>query len=282
MILRAVIMSLACLTLGRGPAAQTITGRVLDDSTGANLPHVRIGIEGRNLGTVSDERGRYTLDLETAGRDDRVSFARTGYRIERVPLRDLRGRPEGAVRLRPVFATTPLSVALSAGTLKQTGRSRTVGPKRATGQSACGQPATGSEIGLAVESEGKLFGLTEVSFELGEVTYDSLLFRMHVYGLTDDRVGEPLLRRELFARAVAGDTRVSVDVSRAGLLFERDVLVSVEAVRGFAASKGGRAVCYAVGAGGPAEVFVRRSSMDAWRVDAYPTIMLNVELQRYK
>lgn len=280
---RLLPLALAVLSFAQAELlGQSLTGRVVDDASGEPIPYAHVGIPGRNLGTVTDDAGAFELEVDGADRYDEFAVARVGYVAERLPFADVRDASDLVVPLEPAPAASPLRTALKGGSLKSSGRTKTFGPKRPGEEVACGVAGSGSELGVALEADGNLYGLKQIRLLLGGVTYDSLLLRFDVYPLTDGTPGESLLDSELLARAAQGDTWVTADLSGEGLLVDRDVVVTVEAVRGWSTRPGGRTVCYGIGTGGPSEVYVRRASMDEWHVESYPTVMLNVEVERYK
>ncbi len=65
---------------------QQITGTISDASTGEPLPGVNITVEGTTLGTVSDENGRYTINVPSA--NSVLVFSFVGYVSEKAETRD--------------------------------------------------------------------------------------------------------------------------------------------------------------------------------------------------
>ncbi len=59
--------------------AQFISGKVLDASTQQPLPYVNIGVLNKNLGTVSDEYGGFSLKLNPELLLDTLRFSMIGF-----------------------------------------------------------------------------------------------------------------------------------------------------------------------------------------------------------
>lgn len=271
------------LALARPGSAQELTGRVLDDESGAPLPFVHVGVAGKNLGTVSDEAGRFAIAVEDAADvDDELVLSRPGYAPQRLGLREAANARPLLVRLLPTPVAAARATARGRSGAAGADRIKTLGSKRVAEGDACSVPGLGSELGRAIRVGGHRYRLRAVNFLLSPVTYDSILFRINVYPVAEGEPGASLLGREVFVRAVAGQTWVRRDFSAEGLVLDRDAVVSIEAVWGWSSRKGGRNVCFAIGTGGAPEVYVRRSAMDAWRVDAYPTAMLTVDTEKIK
>ena len=58
---------------------QKISGTVLEMNSDKPVEYVNIGIVGRNIGTVSDQNGKYTLDIKSEHHDDTLRFSCIGY-----------------------------------------------------------------------------------------------------------------------------------------------------------------------------------------------------------
>jgi len=59
--------------------AQFISGKILDASTQQPLPYVNIGVLNKNLGTVSDEYGDFSLKLNPELLLDTLRFSMIGF-----------------------------------------------------------------------------------------------------------------------------------------------------------------------------------------------------------
>lgn len=58
--------------------AQTIKGTVTDAKTNAPLPYVNIGVIGKGIGTVTDDKGHYSLSLNQNSADT-IRISMIGY-----------------------------------------------------------------------------------------------------------------------------------------------------------------------------------------------------------
>lgn len=67
-------------------AQTTISGVVLDKQTGRALSHVSIATEGKDIHTVTNDDGRFTL--KTKQRPQYIQLSHIGYKTRRVNLTD--------------------------------------------------------------------------------------------------------------------------------------------------------------------------------------------------
>ncbi|HXD77773.1 MAG TPA: TonB-dependent receptor [Puia sp.] len=80
---------LLCLLLGyyTGVQAQSVKGRVLDDSTGEGLPQVSVTVSGVSVGTTTGADGFFSLFVPPDGKTHTLQFSYAGYTTMTLPLR---------------------------------------------------------------------------------------------------------------------------------------------------------------------------------------------------
>lgn len=71
-------------------AQTTITGTVYDSSDHSVLSYTSIGVEGKNIGTVSNAEGNFTLTIpDTALQTDSLTFSYIGYKTVKLKITDI-------------------------------------------------------------------------------------------------------------------------------------------------------------------------------------------------
>lgn len=81
------LLALALL-MTAGLQAQTLRGRVIDDSTGTGLPQVSVILSGTNKGTSTGSDGQFTLQLPADGKKHSLTASYTGYLSATIPVSD--------------------------------------------------------------------------------------------------------------------------------------------------------------------------------------------------
>jgi len=74
------------LMIHLGVQAQSIKGRVIDDSTNAGLPDVSVTLSGTTKGVMTGPDGSFTLPLPTDGKKHNLLFSHSGYGPLTVPI----------------------------------------------------------------------------------------------------------------------------------------------------------------------------------------------------
>lgn len=206
-------------------AQEYLRGTVADADTGEPVPFVNIGIQKLSRGTVSDENGMYRLRVDSP--EDIVTFSSIGYHTENVKAGKLSGDGDIALRQRPydmpaveVSAKLASDVILGAK-LEEQGHS--IG---------FGSSELGTEIGAHIEIGGKATFIKSAHFTVNHAAGDSLLFRVNLYELEDGEVRENLLPQNVIISAVQKRGTINVDLSKFNLVTSRDVLLSLEWIKG--------------------------------------------------
>ncbi|NRD20285.1 carboxypeptidase-like regulatory domain-containing protein [Winogradskyella eckloniae] len=66
--------------------SQSLKGTILDSITNQKLAYVHLSIKGQNIGTFSNENGKYILDLATTKKKDSLVISLIGYQNQYIPL----------------------------------------------------------------------------------------------------------------------------------------------------------------------------------------------------
>ena len=83
------ISVLACC-LSSARSQDLLRGRVLDSADRSAVPYVSIGIEGKNVGTMSDAEGNFVLPVaDAAGNADTLLFSCVGYAPRKIPVSEI-------------------------------------------------------------------------------------------------------------------------------------------------------------------------------------------------
>ncbi len=92
-----ICSSLVCFWLALSLPAQSLQSTILDFNTREPIPFVNIGILGKNIGTVSDANGQFTLDIPQAEMvpSDTLRFSSIGYQSLDFLVKDLATLPKG-------------------------------------------------------------------------------------------------------------------------------------------------------------------------------------------
>jgi hypothetical protein len=92
-----LLLWLPLLALGQSP--QVLRGRVLDAETHQPIPNAQVGVANNQIGTSTNDEGRFALNIPPAYQQERLTVALIGYRSYNQPLPPLPG-PELRIELK--------------------------------------------------------------------------------------------------------------------------------------------------------------------------------------
>lgn len=230
-LLKASLALLLICTLVR-VQGQTISGQVVDHSTGEPIAYVNIGIVGAGVGTVSDHQGFFHLRIDDMPDEAILRYSMLGYQTVDQEVRQFRNAgplSDQIIRLMPVALELPQV---------------TVNPKDYKAIRA-GNELTkpnlnagffyndlGNELGTMVEIKSRPAFVDQVNLHLAYCLYDTIFYRLNIYRTES---GQPVER--IYSSPLIIDYRghqgedVYVDLQDAQILVEDDFLVSLELIR---------------------------------------------------
>lgn len=269
---------LLCLVLFSVPQigqSQTCNGLVMDRETNEKLPFVHIGVKGKNIGVISDDKGQFKLDLSRVDNDESISFSIIGYKTTHLSK-------SSALKENLIVKLKPISYELKEIVVKgkeqkeiKIGRIKTT--KTTTGQSGVDKFGYGGEWGVKIKYPGESYYLKDVNFHTRFNTVDSVLYRINVYKLDQDLPGKSILQKEVFTKSYRKDKWISSSILSQNLIIEEDIIVTFELVQIWYRSKGENQLFYTHGKGYDEGMsFSKDSSFDNWKVNERAPIAMYV------
>lgn len=208
-----------------GSALQVIGGRVIDSDTGEGIPYVNIGIILNGSGTVSDENGKFSIKYKD--REDNITFSAIGYESLEKSVAQLKEDP--LTELSPVvYDLEEVSVST-----RGYDDARDLGHVlRKRGQSiGFGSTMLGTEIGGFIEINRETV-IYSAHFAINHINRQSLLLRVNLYEFQDGEPQRNLIPENVIIRSPDEPGVIDVDLSEYDIMTEKDVLLSLEWIKG--------------------------------------------------
>jgi hypothetical protein len=222
------------------PIQTAVTALVVNAQTHEPLAYVNVGVVGRDIGTVTDESGRFTLDLNKEFDNDTLRFSMIGFAPHAALVSDYRAlfaKGNGLVALDPtVYQLHNVNVRPHAY------KEKIIGNRTTTRSAAAGFASNdlGCEAGVRVKvKKNKPVYLKQFSASVASNIYDTIYFRINVYELDND--GMPT-RNAMFHNVVIKSTVKSgvlqVDLTPYNVVLEDDAVVTLEWLKDLGGTKG--------------------------------------------
>jgi hypothetical protein len=206
--------------------SQSQKGKVLSGETHLGIGFVNIGIIGKNIGTVSDEFGNFTIYLDTIYKNDSLRFSMIGYESKTFLVGNFKENPITNVYLNPrsynlkefeVIYHKPKEIRLGTPVLTNDLRS------------GFANNDLGSELGIKDHVRGKV-KLKDINLNVAVCTYDSVTYRLNIYQSVNQTEYKNILTKPIYLSFSKDKINkvITFDLSKYSIIIEGDVLITLE------------------------------------------------------
>jgi hypothetical protein len=238
--------------------AQTYSGNVFNEKK-EPMGYVNIGVIGKDIGTVSDISGRYSINIDPLFENDSIRFSYTGYTPVTIKVADFK-KQSHLISLKPqVFNLSEVVIKPIRIEEKRLGNNF-----KGLFQAGFKDNKQGYEMGILLKIKKRAI-LHKVSIRVTNCSYDSLCFRLNVYKETGKKTFVNVLRDPIYiySKAPKGPFTLSAKLSDNKLndiVVEGNTLVSMEFIKDL--GKGG--LYLAAGMIGTTSYY-RKTSQGKWK-----------------
>ncbi|HZL76127.1 MAG TPA: carboxypeptidase-like regulatory domain-containing protein, partial [Bacteroidales bacterium] len=157
--------------------SQSQSGRVLSSETNLGIGYVNIGIIGKNVGTVANGAGDFTLILDKIYNNDSLRFSMIGYESKTLPVSQFKKDSVRNVYLKPVlYSLQEVKVIFHKTREIKLGTEVVSNDLR----SGFAYNDLSSELGIKLHVKG-LVKLEDIALNVAVCTYDSVTYRLNIY-----------------------------------------------------------------------------------------------------
>ena len=248
-----------CLT-GNGLYAQLrLQGFITDSATAERLPFVNIGISQKNLGTVAAEDGTFTIDIPEQYLADTLSFSMIGYHELQLPIRQLAGRKN--IALRPMQVGLH-AVVVSGKKLVERKYGLKNNPLMHFWDASINQNDI-FEIAQLIKTGKGISKITSVNLLIGQHRNDSGTFRINFYEYDGHYPANRILTKSIVQTHAIKQGWLRFDISEHSVYVKENVVVAIEFIP---TGKTNTPVVYEIKPGGFGKSYVRTSSLGTWQM----------------
>lgn len=253
---------------------QIITGQVINESTGDPLVYVNIGILGSNMGTISDENGYFKLFVKDQPNDAKIKFTMIGFKSQTLSVIDFK-EDKNLIKLKEdITYLKEITITSSKPILKKIG-TKNSSRNIVTGWGTYG---TGGERGLRIDVKNQPIRIKDLNFYIAENSFDSVLLRLHIRSIANKIPSIELLKENILITVSKKSGWIKVDLSNNNLIYEQDVVVTLEWVRAWGKCKGSECLLFSLSLT-KGTLYAKEASEGSWSVKKLksPGIYLTVQ-----
>lgn len=212
-------------------AQHPFNATVIDAGTKAGISFASIGIKGKNIGTVANEKGSFELNISKCDEDDSLKISAIGYKTKGFTVTQIRQLGSKIITMEPI-AVKLEEVVIKSNKVKRkvlgTSKYSTRNCSAFTGESGNWK---GEEAAIrANNKKGKYVFIEDFNFYIIQNKYeDSLLFRLMLYSVNEKNLpGQTFLKKPIIFKTAVKQGVVHVDLKNYNITYSDDFFISLE------------------------------------------------------
>lgn len=235
---------------------QNITGIVINSGNKQPIEFVNIGIVSKNIGTVSDLKGRYSLFIDCRFDNDSILFSAIGYEPQLIKISDLRDKNENKVLLKEK-AYELSEVVIKPKMFKR----RILGVSTKFKKVAAGfkDNLLGYECGILMKVKRTAI-LKQVNINISDCSYDTVFYRLNIYKVQGKMDFKNILNEPIYIKMAEElvKSEIQIDLQSKDILVDGDFLITLEHIKDL--GEGHLFFCAGLGK----KTYFRKTSQGKW------------------
>ncbi|MGB4775444.1 MAG: carboxypeptidase-like regulatory domain-containing protein, partial [Daejeonella sp.] len=213
--------------LSNTSAQNTLEGRITDAKTGNALAYVNIGVIGKNIGTLTNDEGKFKISIPESYNSDQLRVSMLGYNPRIYTVSDFRNTlaAEKEIALEPSSFQLQ-EVAISGKPLKEKILGNHTESQSSTGGFTSNK--LGNEIGIIIKIKKSPSYLRSFTASVASKKNKPVKLRLNFYSVKNGLPDTILLDKNIIVEAPLVKGKLSVDLKPYKIVVEDDFFVSLE------------------------------------------------------
>jgi hypothetical protein len=257
--------------------SQSIYSGIVKDSVSSEpLPYVNIGIVNKDVGTVSDKDGKFSIAIDEKFNNDSLRISIVGYkpRTFKVSEFPLRVGDNSEIKLREYVHELP-PVVVSGKKMKEAVLGNHTQSKKFRGGFTYSE--LGNELGIVIKIKKGGAYIKSFNAFIVSNTSDSMQFRLNFYDLENGLPHNKIVSDQIIFPIKTTSGKFVLDLSPYGIKVNDDFFVALELVENFG-QKDKRGVLFSAGFFG-SPFIARETSQGQWKKYSAVSLGFNVTVQ---
>ncbi len=257
-------LTFALLLIVFSVTAQSTLQGTLRSMSGDPIAYANIGVLDGSSGTVSDYKGNFSLTLKKADVSKTLRISAIGFATQDIDLKTLDLQKPLRVQLEEAIYELA-QVEVDAKKYKKT---KVLGNKSDNENVIANfsDNLLGTELGVHIKVKKKEVWIKEARFNIARNQLDTLIFRVNVYAMKDDEIGEKLLQENVIVETDMRSGQLVVNLRDFNLIATDDILLSLELLEHSSTEdlEGALSFCANLFKG---PLYMRSTSQADWRIE---------------
>ena len=208
-----------------------IKGRIIEKLTDTPLEYVNIGVVGKGVGTVSNVKGEFFLNIPSSYDNDILKVSMVGYKSQEFVVSNFKSKIANDYN---IFLEPKTEVIEEIAIVDSNLKSYTKGNNTTSKNFTVGfeSDLLGNEIATKFKIRKRHTLLKELSISIGKNTYDTLSFRVNIYSVKNGKPGEILNKKNIIVTTTKKDSEVLlIDLLPYHITLQENFFVSLEWIK---------------------------------------------------
>jgi hypothetical protein len=206
---------------------QLFEGKVIvHENNNTGVSFVNVGIIGKNVGTVTDQAGNFSLELDKIYDKDSIRFSMIGYESRSFLVRAFKDNAIKTIYLGPKsYSLTEVKIVYHKAREVRLG---TPVISEAL-KSGFAENNLGSELGVKLNTR-ETVKLEDINLNVATCTYDSVTYRLNIYKTIDNIEYKNILTQPIYISFSKDkiDKPITLALGKYSIIVEGDILVTLE------------------------------------------------------
>jgi len=202
----------------------------LKDKDGNAISFVNAYASQSEYGTISDDLGVVSFDLEKIKPKDSISFSCIGYEDRIISMESLLTLKDAVITLNDrVYQMNDVEIIGESTSFKniKSGVNKKSGFCRYKFYTFPGYP--GNEHGLIIRNDQACY-IENINFNLANISHDSMLYEINIYNY-QDQIKEPLNNKRIFIELSKGNKKGTISIADQRIKVTNDFAITFEALQ---------------------------------------------------
>jgi hypothetical protein len=206
---------------------QLFEGRVIvHENNNSGVAFVNVGIVGKNVGTVTNQYGNFSIQLDKIYDKDSIRFSMIGYESRSFLVRAFKDNAIKTIYLGPKsYSLTEVKIVYHKAREVRLGT-----PVLSDAlKSGFAENNLGSELGVKIKARGQV-KLEDINLNVATCTYDSVTYRLNIYRTKDEIEYNNILTQPIYISFSKDkiDKPITFNLGKYSIIVEGDILVTLE------------------------------------------------------
>ena len=205
--------------------------KITDASKKEGIPFASIGIKGKNIGTVADEKGDFVLTILKCEEDDTLKVSAIGYKTKGFTVSEARQSMSKVILLEPLVVKLNEVVITSKKVKRKVLGTLKYSTRNCTAFMGTDGNWKGEEAAIRAHNEkGKSVFIEDFNFYIIQnKCEDSLIFRLMLYSVNSKNLpGETFLKKPVVFKTAVKQGVVHIDLKKYNIVYDDDFFISLE------------------------------------------------------